>query len=103
MSEPYQFRLYVAGDAPNSVRARTNLAAIVTDLPEGKHTIEEIDVMNDPLRALADQVWVTPTLVLDKDGRQLRIAGNLSERARVVDALNLPPPTNAGAQPTAHS
>jgi len=52
----YPFRLYFAGGAPNSVRALANLYAICRKrFPEGHH-VELIDVLKDPIRALADAI-----------------------------------------------
>jgi circadian clock protein KaiB len=90
MSQAYVLRLYITGDAPNSVRARSNLAAITNERLAGReHTIEEIDVLKDPRRALADNILVTPTLVRLKPDPERRIVGNLSEREKVVAALGL--------------
>jgi circadian clock protein KaiB len=89
MSTLHVFRLYVTGDAPNSVRARSNLAAIASERLAGRHAIEEIDVLKEPMRALADNIVVTPTLVKLKPGPERRIIGNLSEREKVLITLGL--------------
>jgi circadian clock protein KaiB len=90
MSLGYVFRLYVTGDAPNSLRARSNLAALAHERLAGQeHVIEEVDVLKEPTRALADNIMVTPTLVRLKPGPECRIIGNLSEREKVVAALGL--------------
>jgi circadian clock protein KaiB len=59
----YVFRLYLAGGAPNSVRALANLYAICRRHFPECHRIEVIDVLTEPLRALADAIVVTPTVV----------------------------------------
>ncbi len=59
----YVFRLYLAGGAPNSVRAYANLYAICRKHFPGSHRIEVIDVLKEPLRALAEAILVTPTVV----------------------------------------
>lgn len=91
MKDGYAFRLYVAGDAANSVKARANLAAIIRDLLSGSCVVEEVDVIKDPKRALADNILVTPTLIRVSPGPARRIVGNLSERETVVNMLGLPP------------
>ncbi len=83
----HAFRLYVAGDAPNSVRARANLAEIGRDVCGGHYTVDEIDVLKTPGRAMEDHILVTPTLVILSPGPPRRIVGNLSERATVVGIL----------------
>jgi circadian clock protein KaiB len=90
MGEVYVFRLYVAGAAANSVRARANLAAILAEWPAGSFTLEEVDVLVEPQRALADRILVTPTLLRVRPAPSLRVVGNLSEREIVVSALQLP-------------
>jgi circadian clock protein KaiB len=90
MGETYAFRLYVAGAAANSGRARANLAAILAAWPAGSYTIEEVDVLREPHRALADRILVTPTLLRLRPAPELRVVGNLSEREIVVAALQLP-------------
>ena len=52
MSRPvvFKFRLYVAGDGPNSALAKSNLERIVAAAPEFRYTLEVIDFLADPLR-----------------------------------------------------
>ena len=88
------FRLYLAGGAPNSVRALANLYALCrTHFPES-HRIEVIDVLEEPLRALAEAILVTPTLVKVSPAPELQIIGNLSDEEEVLRALGLPQKEN---------
>lgn len=89
MSTKYQLRFYVSGEGPNSVLARENLKEILQEHLIDSHCIEEIDVLSDPRRALADRILVTPTLLKVKPGPERRIVGNLNERDLVVNALGL--------------
>jgi circadian clock protein KaiB len=86
----YVFRLYVAGGAPNSVRALANLYAICRRHFPESHRIEIIDVLQEPLRALAETILVTPTLVKVSPAPEQQIIGNLSEEEEVLRALGLP-------------
>jgi len=62
--EELRLRLYVAGNAPNSLRAIANLNAIFREyLPDGNYQLETIDILAEPLRALQDNILLTPTLV----------------------------------------
>ena len=84
------FRLYLAGGAPNSVRALANLYALCrTHFPES-HRIEVIDVLLEPLRALGEAILVTPTLVKVSPAPEMQIIGNLSDEEEVLRALGLP-------------
>lgn len=85
----YQFRLYVAGNAQNSVQARINLRVLCeTYLPE-RYDIEEIDVLNHPNRALVDGIFITPALIKFSPGGSRMIVGTLSETNVVLMALGL--------------
>ena len=85
----FKFRLYVAGDAQNSAQAVANLTAIChTYLPD-RHDIEVVDVFREPKRALADGVFMTPTLVKLAPSPVRRIIGTLSQTQPVLQALGL--------------
>jgi len=86
----YVFRLYIAGGSPNSVRALANLYAIChRHFPES-HRIEIIDVLKEPMRALAEAILVTPTVVKVSPAPEQQIIGNLSDEDEVLRALGLP-------------
>lgn len=85
----FKFRLYVAGDAPNSTLAVTNLLALCrAHLPEC-HEIEIIDVLREPRMALANSILMTPTLVKLAPAPAREIIGTLSEPETVLLALGL--------------
>lgn len=91
MNDPvqYQFRLFVAGDTSNSLQAITNLRALCTAHLPDRHAIEIVDVFREPLRALADGVFMTPTLVKLGPLPEQRIVGTLSQLPVVLQALGL--------------
>ena len=86
----YIFKLYIAGGAPNSVRAFANLYAICRKHFPDSHRIEVIDIMKEPLRALAETVLVTPTVVKLFPLPAVRIIGDLSDEEAILRALGLP-------------
>ena len=82
-------RLYVANSAPNSIKAIANLEAICKKhLAEG-FKLEVIDVLEFPLRALADGILVTPSLSKIAPSPGTKIVGNLSDRVNVLQALGI--------------
>lgn len=84
-----KFRLYVAGDALNSTQALANLTTLcLTYLPD-RHEIEVVDVFREPERALADGIFMTPTLVTIAPSPMRRIVGTLSQLQTVLPALGL--------------
>ena len=85
----FHFRLYVAGDAPNSLRAVANLRDLCREHAPDQHEIEIVDVIREPQRALADGVLLTPTVVRLAPGPTRRIVGNLSQRETVLATLGL--------------
>jgi circadian clock protein KaiB len=82
-------RLYISGHAPNSVQAVANLAAICKEYLAERFTLEVIDVLKDPLRALADGIVVTPSLTKVSPSPVAKIVGNLGERSDVLVALGI--------------
>lgn len=81
--------LYVTDESPNSVRAMANLEAICKAyFEEGCYQIIVIDVIKKPLRALDDEILITPTLIR-LGAPSVRILGDLSDRDMVVRSLGL--------------
>lgn len=87
---PYlKLRLYVAGDAPNSAQAIANLEALCRAHVQDRHEIEIVDVLREPGRALADGIFMTPTLVRLGPKPVLKIIGTLSLAQPILHALGL--------------
>ena len=84
-------RLYVAGGAPNSMRAIANLEAICAEYLKDGHKREVVDVLENPQLAMAEGVLVTPSLVKLSPLPAAQVVGNLSERNKVLLALGLKP------------
>jgi circadian clock protein KaiB len=74
--------------APNSARAIANLHTLGREWLGGRYEVEIVDVLEAPLRALQDQIIVTPTLIKLSPPRCV-IVGNLSDIPAVVQALRL--------------
>jgi circadian clock protein KaiB len=81
--------LYVAGKAPNSVKAIANLQAICRRYLKDGYKLEIVDVCEHPQRALADGVVVTPSLAKVSPGPASNVIGNLSDTGSVLAALGL--------------
>lgn len=85
----FKFQLYVAGDAPNSAQAISNLTAFCrVHLPD-RYEIEIVDVFRDAKRALAESIFMTPTLVVLTPLPVRKIVGTLSNTQTVLLALGL--------------
>jgi circadian clock protein KaiB len=82
-------RLYISGNAPNSVRAVANLEAICREHLKDAYKLEIVDVFEQPIRALADGVLVTPSLAKVSPAPIANVVGNLSDKSSVLLALGI--------------
>ena len=85
----FKFRLYVAGDAQNSARALANLVALCRSHLPDRHEIEVVDVFREPKRALADGIFLTPTLIKLAPSPVRQIVGTLDPIDSVLLVLGL--------------
>ncbi len=88
-AEGFKFRLYVAGDAPNSLQAMANLTQICDTYLPDRHEIEIVDVVLEPKRALRESILMTPTLVTESPYPGHRIVGTLSNTEPILQILGL--------------
>lgn len=85
----FRFCLYIAGDTHNSAQAIANLGALCRSHLPGRHKIDVVDVFREPLRALAEGIFMTPTLVKLAPFPVRKIVGTLSQTQTVLQALGL--------------
>src|SRR5687768_18400248 len=83
-----QLRLYIAGNAPNSLRAIANCRAICDEHFASGHELEIVDLLEHPKRAAADGVIVTPTLLKLLPLPVQRVVGSLSDTKQVLLTLS---------------
>lgn len=87
--ENLRLRLFVAGNAPNSQQARENLLTVLDAALVHDAEIEIIDCLAEPLRALEEGIFVTPTLVkLAPHPREI-VVGALTNLDRIRRVLSL--------------
>lgn len=79
----------MADDTLNSAQASANLAALCEAHLPGRNEIEIVDVFVEPERALADGIFLTPTLIKLSPHPIRRIVGTLSDPQTVLRALGL--------------
>ena len=84
-----RLRLYIAGNAPNSLLAINNLKAICDEYFAIGCVVETIDLLVHPARALADSIIVTPTLVKVYPLPVQKVIGTLSDTNQVRLALGV--------------
>jgi circadian clock protein KaiB len=85
----FKFRLYVAADTQNSVQAVANLKAICRSHLGGRYDLEIVDVFKEPKRALAEEIRMTPTLLVLAPLPLRRIVGALSHTHQVLEMLGV--------------
>jgi circadian clock protein KaiB len=85
----FVFRLYVAGEAPNSILALHNLKAICQKFYRDDYRIDVVDVLLSPERAWAEGVIVTPMVLRVSPEPVVKIIGNLNNTDQVLGALGL--------------
>jgi len=85
----YRLRLYVAGQSPRSLTALDNLRRLCNSDLAGHCTFEVVDLLEHPARARRDQIVAIPTLVRHAPPPLRRLVGDLSDRGRVLEGLEL--------------
>jgi circadian clock protein KaiB len=88
-SEPYVLRLYVTGMTPRAGRAIENVRAICDEHLDGRYDLEVIDVYQQPALAKDEQIVAAPTLIKEHPLPLRRLIGDMSNRDRVLAALDL--------------
>jgi circadian clock protein KaiB len=85
----FKFRLFIVGNAPNSVQALENLRVLCHKHLHECHQIEVVDVLLEPRRALSEGILLTPTLVKISPPPACKIIGSLSQPQPFLQALGL--------------
>jgi hypothetical protein len=77
-----QLVLFIANDSPRSSIARANLETELATRPRGMFVLEIVNVCDDPDRALAARVLITPTLLAPAFAQ--RLVGDLREHVQLA-------------------
>jgi circadian clock protein KaiB len=85
----FKFRLFVAGNTPNSAKALANLKELCRIHLPDRHEIEVVDVFREPALALTEHVMMTPTLIKLLPSPVCKIIGTLSQTEPVLQILGL--------------
>lgn len=89
MDDQYNLRLYVAGQTPKSLTAIANLKWLCDTYLAGRHSVEIIDLIDEPHLAIMDHILALPTLVRRLPKPLKRIIGDLSKTERVLFGLEI--------------
>ena len=85
----WRFRLYIAGDSPNSSRALDNLRLLIQNSALDDTAVEIVDVLANPARCQSDGVLVTPTLIRVSPEPLVQVIGDLALTDHVRVSLGL--------------
>ena len=94
--ERYVLKLYVTGMTHRSTEAVATIREICNQLLPGRFELEIVDLYQTPATARRQQIVAAPTLINEEPAPVRRLIGNLSDRERVLRALDLPVPGKAG-------
>jgi len=93
--EHYVLRLFITGKTPRSSRAIQNIRNICEEKLQGRYELEIIDIYQHPERIAPEQLCVTPTLIKELPLPVRRMIGDLSDKHRVLVALDVIPKGSA--------
>lgn len=79
--------LFVAGDAPRSARARSNIDGALVAIGDAALEVEVVDVLREPGRTLEHGVFATPALTCTGNATSHVLYGDLSDTRALHDFL----------------
>ena len=83
-------RLYLAGQVERTARAVANVTAICDELlGRGNYALKVVDIVENPAVVEMEEILAVPMLVRLKPRPVRKVVGDLSQRATVLNALNL--------------
>ncbi len=83
-----KLKLYVTGQTPSAARAIATLDDVLKEF-EGRLQLDVIDVLDDPISALNDDVYATPTVFRMSPEPVRRLFGDLSRKETIIEGLDL--------------
>ena len=84
-----RLRLFVAGDEPNSEKAKAVLYRLCGKHLKNHFELHIVDVLEDYQAAIDHHVVAVPSLIVEKPSSSLIIVGSLSDEGKVISALGL--------------
>ena len=87
----YHLRLFVTGSTSRSQQAIQNIRQICEEHLQGQYELEVIDVSQDPDQGREHQILAIPTLLKELPPPLRKIVGDLSEKEKVLEGLDIQP------------
>jgi circadian clock protein KaiB len=85
----YFLSLFVTGSTPRSLRAIQNIRALCEERLHGCYELKVIDIYQHPEQIISEQIIVTPTLIKRRPLPLRKLIGDLSNKDRLLLALNI--------------
>jgi circadian clock protein KaiB len=86
---PIKLRLYVTGLTPAAAQAIASVRALEERLGPDRASVEIVDVLDNPVAALNDDVYATPTLFRVQPEPVRRVFGAFTSIQALIDNLGL--------------
>ncbi|OAI54418.1 hypothetical protein AYO47_02920 [Planctomyces sp. SCGC AG-212-M04] len=87
--EKHVYTFFVAGGSELAVRALANFDRLIRPRLLDQYSLTVVDILKEPRQAREHRVVATPMLVREHPSPVIRILGDLSEGAKVLDQLGL--------------
>jgi circadian clock protein KaiB len=85
----YEVILFVAGDSPSSSQAIENVKHVLDGLAHASASLDIVDVLLSPEKAMESRIFATPTLILVKPLPEKRVIGDFANKEMVLQQLDL--------------
>lgn len=85
----YNFRLFITGATPNSIRAVRNIKEICETYLKDNYELEVVDVSQEGMLTQTEQIVALPLLVKKSPLPERRMIGDLSDTKKVLNVLGL--------------
>lgn len=84
-----KFRLYITGKTPKYDEIVKNLQKLLEEEFDGQYSLETISIIENPLLAVSNMIFATPTLIKVYPPPIRKIVGDMSNRNQVLVGLGL--------------
>ena len=82
-------KLYITGQTSKAERAIKNLRKICEEIFGDQYEMKIVDVLENPQQAEDEKILATPTLIKEAPPPPRRVIGDLSDRKKVVNGLEI--------------
>ena len=85
----YALKLYIVDETRKSMKLLNDLEEILQAELEGQYTLDVIDVLENPQKAIEDKIFATPTLVKLSPPPMKKIIGDVNTKERLLVELGV--------------